>query len=136
MNTSQHALGEFIVNISPPVESKERTIENLARFALDKEFQGDLEASSQGQMLTAATETENSAVYVAMERIVGTLHGKKGSFVLHHTGIMNRGEDSLEITVVPDSGTDELSGITGSFAIAIAEGKHTYDFTYQLPEIN
>ena len=134
MNTSQHAIGEFMVNISPPVESKERTIENLARFAVDKEFQGDLEASSQGQMLTAATETENSAVYVAMERIVGTLHGKKGSFVLHHTGIMNRGEDSLEITVVPDSGTDELTGITGTFAIAIADGKHTYDFAYQLPE--
>ena len=86
-----------------------------------------------GQMLTAMTKVEGSAVYVAVERLMGTLQGQQGSFVLHHTGIMNRGAQKLTINVVPDSGTNQLSGITGTMTIRIADGKHFYDLDYTLP---
>jgi hypothetical protein len=85
-------------------------------------------------MLTAMTGTEGSAGYVAMERVTGTLHGREGSFVLQHTGTMNRGAQQLSIAVVPDSGTGKLAGIAGTFAIRIEDGRHYYDFEYSLPE--
>src|SRR5579863_1966944 len=86
-----------------------------------------------GRMLTAGTPN-GSGVYVAIERVSGTLHGRKGSFVLHHTGIMTRGQPQMTISVVPDSGTDELAGISGSLSIEIVGGKHFYSFQYTLPE--
>jgi hypothetical protein len=103
-------------------------------MSIDKQFHGDIEGTSKGQMLTAMTEVKGSAGYVAIERVSGTLHGRRGSFALQHTGIMNRGAPQLSITVVPDSGTGQLAGITGKFDIKIADGKHSYEFDYTLPE--
>src|SRR4051812_31226085 len=88
----------------------------LGRSSLDKVFRGDLEGTGKGEMLTAGTGVAGSAVYVAIERVTGTLHGRSGSFALHHTGIMTRGAPALTIQVVPDSGTGELTGITGTLA--------------------
>lgn len=84
-------------------------------------------------MLTAGTEVKGSAGYVLIERVTGTLQGRKGTFILQHTGTMNRGTPSLSITVVPDSGTGELAGLAGKLNIEITEGKHLYNFEYTLP---
>ena len=126
----EKATGTFEVKIVPQTD---REIPTLGRMTIDKQFRGDLEAASQGQMLSTRGAIPNSAVYVAMERVEGTLHGKKGSFVLHHTGIMNRGESSLVVTIAPDSGTDELEGISGALKIIIAGGVHAYEMEYTLP---
>ena len=83
-------------------------------------------------MLSAMGSVQGSAGCVAIEVVKGKLHGKSGSFVLQHLGVMNRGEPSLTVTVVPDSGTGELVGISGKLAIRIADGKHDYDFEYSL----
>ena len=101
-------------------------------MSIDKQFHGDLEASSKGQMLSMLSSVKGSAGYVAMERVTGTLHGHSGTFALQHTGSMNRGEPSLNITVVPDSGTGDLAGLTGKMEIIIADGKHSYVFDYAL----
>ncbi len=104
----------------------------LGRMTIDKQFQGDLEGTSQGQMLTAGTTTAGSAVYVAVERVTARLGGKQGTFALHHTGVMNRGDASLAVRIVPDSGTGELAGISGSLAIVIENGAHFYTLEYAL----
>ena len=104
----------------------------LGRMSLDKRFDGDLSATGRGQMLTAMTAVQGSAGYVAIERVTGTLHGKSGSFVFQHTGRMAHGAQQLSISVVPDSGTGELTGISGTFRIQIVEGKHFYEFDYRL----
>jgi Protein of unknown function (DUF3224) len=101
---------------------------------IDKQFHGDLEAVSKGQMLTGMSAVQGSGAYVAIERVTGTLNGHPGSFILHHLGIMVRGAPQLNVTVVPDSGTGELVGIAGTMTIIIADGKHSYDFAYALPE--
>ena len=103
----------------------------LGRMSLDKQFHGDLEGTSKGQMLTAATSVKDSAGYVAIERVTGALHGRKGTFALQHSGIMTRGAPQLTITVVPDSGTGQLLGLTGKMTIRITDGKHFYDFEYK-----
>jgi hypothetical protein len=103
------------------------------RMSLDKQFHGDLEGVGKGEMLTALTSVDNSAGYVAIERVTGTLHGRIGSFVFQHTGIMNRGQQQLSITVVPDSGTEQLTGIAGHFSLTIVDGNHQYTFEYTLP---
>lgn len=125
------ASGTFDVKLNP------LTLENtddatLGRLSIDKQFHGDLEAQSQGQMLSARTVVEGSAGYVAIERVTGTLHGRKGSFVLQHSGTMTRGEPGLTVTVVPDSGTEELAGLAGTMTIDITDGKHFYTFEYTL----
>ena len=127
------AAGAFEVKLSPlPVyESAEGAM--LARMSLDKEFKGDLTATSKGEMLSAGTSVKGSAGYVAIERVIGTLAGRRGSFVLQHNGVMNRGAPHLVITVVPDSGTGELAGLSGTMAIIIADGKHSYELDYSLP---
>ena len=102
-------------------------------MSIDKEISGDLVATTNGQMLSAGTETKGSAGYVAIERVDGTLHGRKGSFTLQHSGTMNRGAPSLSVSVVPDSGTGELVGLIGDFKIIRAEGKHSYEFNYFFP---
>jgi len=129
---TQHASGEFDVKLDPrpPAEGE---IATIARMALDKQFHGDLDATSQGQMLAFRTPLDGSAGYVAMEQVSGTLQGRRGTFVLQHSGIMNRGEPSLNLVVVPDSGTDELEGLSGSMEIILEEGKHFYEFDYELP---
>ena len=127
------AKGSFEVKIVPLPPDAGASDTTLGRMSLDKQIHGDLEATGKGQMLTAGTPS-SSGVYVAIERVTGTLHGRKGSFVLHHTGIMTRGQPQLIIAVVPDSGTDELAGISGNLSIEIADGKHFYTFDYTLPE--
>ena len=102
----------------------------LGRMSIDKQFHGDLEGTSMGRMLTSGTPTTGSAVYVAVERVTGKLHGKSGSFALHHTGTMTRGVPKLTISVVPDSGTGELAGVAGVMSVDIADGQHTYTFEY------
>jgi hypothetical protein len=103
------------------------------RMLLDKHYQGELQGHALGQMLSAVTATKGSAGYVAIEVFTGTLLGKRGSFALQHTGTMNRAVPQLSITVVPDSGTDELQGLSGRMGIRISEGAHHYEFEFTLP---
>lgn len=128
----QHAKGEFDVKVTPQPLAGPAEDAKLGRLALEKTFRGGLEARGQGQMLTAGGEVEGSAAYVAIERVTGTLDGKKGSFLLHHRGVMTRGEPALSVEVVPDSGTGELTGLAGTLHIIIEGGKHFYDFEYRL----
>ncbi len=130
----KRASGTFEVKIEPQAGEDSGTGAKLARMLLKKKYSGDLEGEAEGQMLTAVTETQGSAGYVAIERVTATLDGRKGAFVLQHSGTMNRGAQELTITVVPDSATDGLKGLTGRLAIRIADGKHYYDFDYTLPE--
>ena len=126
-----HAAGTFEVKLQPQVPEAGADA-TLGRLSIDKQFHGDLEGTSQGQMLTAGTDVEGSAGYVAIEVVTGMLHGRRGSFALQHSGTMARGAPSLTIRVVPDSGTGELAGLSGSMSITIAEGKHSYDLEYAL----
>jgi Protein of unknown function (DUF3224) len=127
------ATGPFVVKLTPQPPEGEPT--TLGRLTVDKQFHGDLEAVSQGKMLSALGSTKGSAGYVAMEIVNGTLGGHKGTFVLQHSGTMNRGQQQLSVTVVPDSGTGELRGLSGSMKIRIEPGgKHFYDFDYQIVE--
>lgn len=127
------ASGTFEVKLTPQAaaESEEATV---GRLLIDKQFLGDLAATSKGQMLAAGTSVEGSAGYVAIERVRGTLQGRSGTFVLQHNGLMNRGAPQLSITVVPDSGTEQLVGLAGTMAINIVDAKHFYDFEYTLAE--
>lgn len=104
----------------------------LGRMSNDKQFRGDLVGSSSGEMMTAGTEVKGSAGYVSIELVTGELHGRKGTFVLQHNGVMNRGSPDLTVIVVPDSGTGELQGLAGKFEIIIADGKHSYEFEYTI----
>ncbi len=129
---TQLARGEFDVKLAP--QPGEATADpSLGRMSIVKQFHGDLEGSGQGQMLTAMTAVEGSAVYVAVERVTGTLHGRRGSFVLVHRGVMTRGQPDLSVTVAPDSGTGELAGLSGRLTIEITAGKHSYALEYSLP---
>jgi hypothetical protein len=110
--------------------------DKLGRMRIDKQFHGGLEAKSLGQMLSAMTDVKGSAVYVAIERVEGTLDGRAGSFVLHHRGVMDRGAPTLSVDVVPDSGTGALAGLVGSMTIQNNKGDHSYEFTYSLPVQN
>ena len=128
-----HITGTFDVKLTPQPAPPAVESAKLGRNTLDKTFHGDLSAHSLGEMLAAGTEVKGSAGYVAIERVTGTLMGKKGSFVLMHTGTMNRGVPQLTVQVVPDSGTDELSGLTGQMGIQINAGQHVYTFDFTLP---
>jgi hypothetical protein len=128
-----HAKGSFDVKVTPQEQMDGVGDPAVGRMALAKEFHGDLMGTSKGQMLAAMTQVKGSAGYVAMERVVGTLAGRKGSFVLQHSATMTRGVPALLIVVVPDSGTEQLEGLTGTMAIEIANGAHSYDFAYELP---
>ena len=127
------ATGPFDVKLAPQPPAPGIESANLGRQTIDKQFHGDLEATSLGEMIAAMGGVQGSAGYVAMERVTGVLHGKRGTFVLQHTGIMDRGAPGLVITVVPDSGTDALTGLTGTMTIQIEQGKHSYVFDYDLP---
>lgn len=129
-----HASGPFEVKLVP--QTPDGIFENATtgRMTIDKQFHGDLEATSKGQMLTAGTVTKGSAVYVAVEKVTGTLRGRGGSFLLHHQGIMTRGVPQLSVAIVPDSGTDALKGISGTLAIRVADGKHSYELDYSFEE--
>ncbi|HJQ31988.1 MAG TPA: DUF3224 domain-containing protein [Pyrinomonadaceae bacterium] len=125
------ASGTFEVKLSPQVDGEEGGA-CVGRMLIDKRFAGDLEATSKGQMLAVRTSTEGSAGYVAMELVTGKLAGRKGSFVLQHTGTMERGAQRLSIEVVPDSGTGELEGLAGRMEIDFSGGGHSYSFDYTL----
>ena len=125
------ARGTFDVKVTPiPMEGGAG---RFGRLLLDKQIHGDLEAQGEGEMMGTETQVKGSAGYVAIERIVGTLHGKRGSFVLQHKSTMRAGADfKMDVTVVPDSGTDELIGIAGRFTILFEGKNHLYEFDYTL----
>ena len=127
-----HASGTFDVKLTP--ETSDDKDSTLGRMTIDKQFHGDLEGTSKGEMLTGMTSVKGSAGYVAMEKVTGTLQGKHGTFILQHSATMDRGTPQLSITVVPDSGTDELTGLSGKLTIKIADGKHYYEFDYVIAE--
>jgi hypothetical protein len=128
------AKGTFEVKMVPQAAEDKVGDPTVGRMSIDKQFHGDLEATSKGQMLAAMTEVKGSAGYVAMERASGSLRGRTGTFALQHSGTMNRGVPQLTVTVVPDSGTGQLVGLAGKMEIIITEGKHSYEFEYTLPE--
>jgi len=130
---TQHATGPFEVKVTPLDPAFKTDDNSLGRMSIDKQFDGDLEATAKGEMLTGATAVKGSGAYVAMERVSGTLHGRTGTFLLQHSGTMSHGTFQLNITVVPDSGTSQLLGLTGKMNIIITDGKHSYDFEYVLP---
>jgi len=128
------ASGTFEVKLVPVGNDSTPDGPNLGRMTMDKTFEGDFVGAGKGEMITAAgTTVKESAAYSAVERLTGTLHGKQGSFALQHTGVMDRGKPSLNITVVPDSGTGELVGLTGKLEIIIEGKKHSYVFDYSMP---
>ena len=130
---SARASGLFEVKLSPQPLGDASADASLGRMLIDKTFSGDLVGTGKGEMLIAGTAIKGSAGYVAIERVTGTLGGRSGSFVLQHTGTMDRGAPQLSVTVVPDSGTGQLTGLAGKLAIIIADGKHRYEFDYTLP---
>jgi hypothetical protein len=121
---------EVTMNAEPPHDVVDGI--SLGRVSLDKRWSGALEGTSQAQMIGARTPIAGSAGYVAIERVTGSLAGKRGTFVLQHSGIMTRGAKSLSVTVVPDSGTGELKGLVGRMDIDIVQGQHYYTFEYDL----
>jgi hypothetical protein len=129
---SSRATGTFETQAHPQPPYASADGVSLGRMSIEKRFDGDLAGAGQVEMLTAMTSVAGSAGYVAIERVSGTLHGRAGSFVLQHSGTMNRGEASLAVSVVPDSGTGALAGIAGTMKIDIVDGKHLYTFDYTL----
>lgn len=127
-----HATGAFDVKLTPHRQDGAPGDSSLGSMLIAKQYHGDIEAIGKGQMLTAMTPIKGSAGYVAIERVTGTLHGRRGAFVLQHNGTMTRGAQQLSITVVPDSGTEQLVGLAWKLTIKISEGKHFYDFEYTL----
>lgn len=126
----EQASGSFDVKLTPADQGADMPV---GRMTIEKEFHGDLEGTSKGQMLMAASSSvQGSAGYVAIERVTGTLNGRSGSFCLQHTGVMTRGVGELTITVLPDSGTDQLVGLSGRMNIIVTDGKHSYEFDYTL----
>jgi len=129
---TNHASGPFDVKVTPQDDKSDDPL--LGRMSLDKQYHGDLEGTGKGQMLTAGTAIKGSGAYVAIEKVSGSLKGRSGTFVLQHTGSMAGGNFHLDVTVVPDSGTGQLQGISGKMNIIIASGgKHSYEFEYSLP---
>lgn len=131
---SQHATGAFDVKVTPQKpDTQIARAANIGRLTIDKRFHGDLEGVSKGEMLAIQTDMKGSAGYVAMERVTGKLKGHSGSFVLQHSATMTRGTPASSITVVPDSGTGELRGITGKMSITVAaDGAHSYTFDFRI----
>ncbi len=129
----QQIRGSFEVQLQAQPAADAIVSAELGRRTIVKQFHGELQASSLGEMLSVHTPVKGSAAYVALERVSGTLGGKRGSFVLMHTGLMDKGQSSLTVQVVADSATGELQGLRGSMQIEIREGKHFYVFDYQLP---
>jgi Protein of unknown function (DUF3224) len=131
-SVTAHARGEFEVKLVPQDSQDHSEGITLGRMSIDKQFRGDLDATSKGEMLSARTSMKDSAGYVAIERVAGTLAGRSGSFVLQHNATITRGVPQLNIVVVPDSGTGQLAGLTGHMTINIVDGKHFYELDYTL----
>ena len=126
-----HARGEFEVKLAPLAPCNNDADAQIARMSIDKVFHGDLEATSKGEMLSAGSPQSGSAGYVAAERVTGKLQGRRGSFALQHNATMHRGEFSLNVIVVPGSGTGELQGLRGAMDIIVTGSKHSYEFEYE-----
>ena len=128
---SHRARGTFQVQLSPQDDAAGAPV---GRMSIDKQFEGELTGTSKGQMLMAASESvQGSAGYVAIEKVTGTLDGRSGTFYLQHNATMNRGVGDLNIIVIPDTGTEQLTGLSGKMNIIIDAGKHSYEFDYELP---
>ena len=130
----KRATGSFEVSLQPLSNTDVTADAMFGRLLLTKTFSGDLTAAARGQMLSAMTTVKGSAGYVAIDQVTGELDGRRGSFVLQHSGAMERGMQRLSIMVVPDSGTGELAGLSGTLSINVIDGKHFYDFIYSIPE--
>ena len=122
------ASGDFEIGLTPQADDDFEA----GRMTIDKVYSGDLVGSGKGQMLSIRSAVEGSAAYVAIERVSGTIHGKTGTFALLHSGVMSAGESELKVLIVPDSGTDGLSGLAGSMTIDVQDGKHSYELVYRL----
>ena len=129
-----HATGAFDVKTTPFPQDEATGRKAIGRFAIDKQFHGDLEAASKGEMLSAGNPSKGIAGYVAIEQVAGALKGRSGSFALQHTGTMDQGDFKLSVTVVPGSGAGDLAGIAGTMIITIDAGKHSYEFDYTIPQ--
>lgn len=127
-----HASGPFDVKLNPLTSPDKTPGANLERMSIEKQYHGELEGTGKGEMLAAGGSVKDSGAYVAVEHVSGTLNGRRGTFMLQHSGTMTRGATRLSVTVVPDSGTDELVGLAGTMTIVIADGKHSYEFDYTL----
>lgn len=125
------ARGTFDVKVIPQAPD-DSTGGPFGRLFLDKQFHGDLEGVSRGQMLGAMSAVEGSGGYVALEQVTGTLKGRSGSFILQHNGSMRKNVPTMHVTVVPDSGTDQLQGLEGTMTIVIEGGKHSYELEYTI----
>jgi len=132
---TMQAQGTFDVTLLPQASDDTGGGPSVGRLSLAKQFYGDLDATSTGQMLAVNTDVAGSAGYVAMEQVTGSLHGRSGTFALQHSGTMTRGTPQLNITVVPDSGTGQLAGLAGTMTIEIVDGGHLYALTYTLPDV-
>ncbi len=130
-----HARGEFDVTITPLPAAASASPGSVGTMSLEKRYHGDLDGTAIGRMLAVQTGVQGSAGYVAMEQVSGTLHGRTGTFVLQHGGTMTRGTPHLVITIVPDSGTDQLVGLAGGMQITITDGNHFYDIEYTIPDV-
>jgi hypothetical protein len=130
--TVPRAAGTFDVKVTPQTTGVAG--DAVGRFSIDKRIDGDLTGTSKGEMLSAGSPSKGSAGYVAMECVTGMLGGREGAFVLQHTATMHRGSNQLSIHVVPQSGTRGLAGLSGTFAIVITDGKHSYEFDYELAD--
>lgn len=129
---TRHATGTFDVSITPVQPPGDAAPDNPGRMTLSKTFHGGIAGTAEGEML-GIMGPEQSGAYVAMERVRGTLDGRTGTFALVHRGLMDKGAQDLLITVVPGSGTGELTGLTGVFHLTIEGGEHRYDLEYNLP---
>jgi hypothetical protein len=131
---TKHASGTFDVKLNSQTPENGVGDPTIGRMSIDKLFHGDLQGTSKGQMLAVGTDVKGSAGYVAMERVTGTLQGYTGSFALQHSGTLTRGAPQLAVSVVPDSGTGQLVGLSGKMMIDIVDGKHFYKFEYTLAQ--
>jgi uncharacterized protein DUF3224 len=131
---TRHATGTFDVKLTPLDPAFKADDNSIGRYSVDKQFHGALEATSKGEMLSGGGTVKGSGGYVAIERVTGTLDGRTGTFILQHNGTMQAGTFHLNVIVVPDSATAQLSGLQGTMEIIIKDGKHSYDFTYLLPD--
>lgn len=131
---TQRAAGSFSVSMTPAAPAVRSGRTTLGRMVLEKNYDGELAASGKGEMLTAMTDTKGSASYVAIEHVAGVLLGRSGSFVVQHAGTMAGGVDQLSIVIVADSGTEELTGISGMMTLQVVDGRHRYELLYSLPQ--
>jgi hypothetical protein len=127
-----HAHGTFDVQLNPQTPAANVGDPTIGRLSIDKQFHGDLEGTSKGEMLATSGNVDGSAGYVALERVTGTLAGRTGTFALQHTGLMTRGAPQLTILVVPDSGTGDLATLSGTLTIDMSDGQHNYNLEYTL----